>query len=145
MKSYAFHRIMMLIGVIVLVALLFIVILSFSRQDMVDKEFSWLFNSMLQINDCKEIDRKKNWYRIFKLSDKGVNLFTTNEFREIGYTGWRRFSEALILCGGVVLDGDANAILVNEKSGSDGFDFIKMFVNVDSSELILVYGKTYGK
>lgn len=136
---------MALVVAIVFVALLFIVILSSSRQDMVEKEFSWLINSMLQSNNFEEIDRNKDWYRVFKLSSKGVNQCTTNEFREIGYTGWRRFGETLILCGGVVLDGEANAILVNEKSGSDGFDFIKMFVNIDASELVLVYGKTYGK
>ena len=117
---------------------------SFVCHDMVVNEFRWLISSLSQGNDCRLLEAKRNWYRIYKVQRLELDRLVNDDFKKYNYTGWQWFKDVYVLVGGYTLNGQECRILVNEKKNSDTFDFIKIFINVDECTVILVYGRTYG-
>ena len=120
------------------------VMTSFVRHDMVVNEFRWLISSLSQGNDCRLLEAKRNWYRIYKVQRLELDRLVNDDFKKYNYTGWQWFKDVYVLAGGYTLNGQECRILVNEKKNSDTFDFIKIFIYVDECKVILVYGRTYG-
>lgn len=130
--------------VVYICTVLFIVVLSatyFLFSDSVDREFSAVIDRF----DLDEpVEQMRNWYKVFKLSDIQKAKLLSANFKELGYGAWQPFKSSMSLPGRFCIDGNNSLILYVSKNGSDDFDGVYIFLNMDRNQVILVYGRTYG-
>lgn len=113
--------------------------------DMVDREFSWLIGRGGVVSCCQVSCEKKDWFKAYVLTDTLLRTIHGDDYLGHGYLGWRRFTGEFGPGAGLRVDGRSHTVFVNEKQGSDESDFVKMFLDVDTKELVLAYGRTYGR
>lgn len=114
------------------------------NNDRVYAEFRWLIDSHYGDDGWLMEQGATNWYVKFRLSQECLAEIRASDFKERGFIGWKKFYGTTILYGGYVLNGSLDNLLVNEKAGSDDFNRIRMYIDVEKRYLILEYGVTSG-
>ena len=110
--------------------------------DIVEEEFSWLFNSELYTSDWQLCRSRRNWYRAYKVHEKTIMKIHLKNFKEYNFTGWQRFDSMYTLIDGHTLDGNKRLIYVNKKEGFTRDSFICMFLDLERHEIVLLYSIT---
>lgn len=113
-------------------------------EDKVFGEFEWLLDANCAEERWKMVNRERNWHVTYRLSNEDMEKMLSDEFGERGFLGWKRFSGMTILYGGYTLNGERENIFVNEKVGSNEYDRIRLYIEIDKQYLTLEYGITSG-
>ena len=113
----------------------------FLFSDSVDREFSTVID-YFELEEPSE--QMRNWYKVFKLSEVQKSRLLNANLKEFGYGQWCPFKSSMSFPGHLCIDGNNSLILRASKNGSDDFDGVYIFLDMDMSRLILVYGRTYG-
>ena len=125
-----------------LIAILLLLMAGCDRLDPVETEFGWV--SQDEMIRGKTVRFLYAWYKIIELSEADKHKVMLIDLTKRHYGEWLTYKSTLSFPDGYCINGVRDNIIRASKIGSDEFNGIFLFVNLDNNQLIMVYGRTQG-
>ena len=126
-----------------LIAILLLLTTGCVRSDPVETEFEWVSHDA-SIHG-KTVRSLFSWYKTIELSDTDKHKLMMFDITKRHYDKWVAYKSTLSFPDGYSINGVRDNIIRASKVGSNEYDGVFLFVNLDNNQLTMVYGKTYGK